>query len=523
MRAMELKVWVDGVQRIVCGVTEVTTCQEVVIALAQAIGRTGRYTLIEKWRETERHLAPHENPVASLNKWGQYASDVQLVLQRTGPSLSERPTSEGMPPGVGGGGVPPRVPERGLYRQSLPPLAKLRPAGLSDRSLKRREPKRKSLTFTGGSRGLRDIFGKGHHQQQHQQQQQQQGHHHHHHHPLHHRAATPIAHAYQPGSVTLTQARNGALTPIPIPMAAPSPTQELSRLVHLQQEKLRSLESCLQSCQAEMQAWMDTGNANHADHHRLKEEDEEVLVETEEEVAAAEEEERRAAMREDEEEQELLRLEQQLRRNEAEMQEEEFWENELQIERESERQLREQLLELRARVGECEARLSEYAARIQGMEAGLEAERLQQEMQETRQANEEELRVRLEKVRGELDLQAQHTARLDNSCRAVDRSLGQSSKRLQKEQELEQLTKELRQVNLQQFIQQTGTKVTVLPAEPTEEDTAGTDTGTEQTGTESADPNPPLKRLGSGRQLPNDLRALQSPHSSSFNPEGIYV
>ncbi|KAG5267342.1 hypothetical protein AALO_G00220650 [Alosa alosa] len=201
MRAMELKVWVDGVQRIVCGVTEVTTCQEVVIALAQAIGRTGRYTLIEKWRETERHLAPHENPVVSLNKWGQYASDVQLVLQRTGPSLSERPTSDGM---AG------RVPERGLYRQSLPPLA--------------------------------------------------------------------------------------------------------------------------------------------------------------------------------------------------------------------------------------------------------------------------------------------------------------AAGRREKEQELEQLTKELRQVNLQQFIQQTGTKVTVLPAEPTEE----------EPGTDGADPGT-LKRLGSGRQLPNDLRALQSPHSSSFNPEGIYV
>uniref|UniRef100_A0A667XIE2 Ras-associating domain-containing protein n=1 Tax=Myripristis murdjan TaxID=586833 RepID=A0A667XIE2_9TELE len=108
---MELKVWVDGVQRIVCGVTEFTTCQEVVIALAQAIGRTGRYTLIEKWRETERHLAPHENPVVSLNKWGQYASDVQLILQRTGPSVSERPTSDGQA----------RVPERGFYRQSLPP------------------------------------------------------------------------------------------------------------------------------------------------------------------------------------------------------------------------------------------------------------------------------------------------------------------------------------------------------------------------------------------------------------------
>lgn len=36
--------------------------------------------------------------------------------------------------------------------------------------------------------------------------------------------------------------------------------------------------------------------------------------------------------------------------------------------------------------------------------------------------------------------------------------------------ELEQLTKELRQVNLQQFIKQTGTKVTVLPAEPSEDE-----------------------------------------------------
>lgn len=44
---------------------------------------------------------------------------------------------------------------------------------------------------------------------------------------------------------------------------------------------------------------------------------------------------------------------------------------------------------------------------------------------------------------------------------------------------MEQLTKELRQVNLQQFIQQTGTKVTVLPADPTEEEgNTGTHTNT---------------------------------------------
>uniref|UniRef100_A0A3P8XA32 Ras-associating domain-containing protein n=1 Tax=Esox lucius TaxID=8010 RepID=A0A3P8XA32_ESOLU len=389
MRAMELKVWVDGVQRIVCGVTELTTCQEVVIALAQAIGRTGRYTLIEKWRETERHLAPHENPVVSLNKWGQYASDVQLVLQRTGPSLSERPNSDGSA----------RVPERGLYRQSLPPLSKLRPSAY-DRSLKRREPKRKSLTFTGGAKSLRDIFGKGRDTETRQQQ----------------------------------QGKSVASVP-------PSPSRELARLVRLQKDKLQHLESRLQGCEAELRGCDGSG----------------VSVEGQD-----------CSFTPDEE---LVRLEQQLRRNEVEMSEEEFWQNELQIEQESERQLRDQLQELTGRVRECEARLGEYLSRIQSMEAGLE-----QEAEQSRQVDEEEARVQLGKVRAELEQQAQHTMWLESSCRAVERSLGQSSKKLQeKEHELEQLTKELRQVNLQQFIQQTGTKVTVLPAQPNDEgNNAGT-------------------------------------------------
>lgn len=419
MRGMELKVWVDGVQRIVCGVTEVTTCQEVVIALAQAIGRTGRYTLIEKWRETERHLAPHENPVVSLNKWGQYASDVQLVLQRTGPSLSERPTSD----------TSARAPERSLYRQSLPPMAKLRPTA-NDRSLKRREPKRKSLTFTGGAKGLRDIFGKSRDGEAKQR--------------------------------TVNGNRSGT----------PAPTQELSRLVQLQKDKLHVLEQKLQRCETELQQQLT-----------------------------------------EEEEEELVVLEQQVCRNEAEMQEQEFWENELQIEQENERQLHEQLQELRSRVQDCEEQLGEYLARIQCMEAGLEAERLQQELMETRLADEMEVRSRLDSVRAELEMQMQQGARLENSCRAVELSLGQSNIRLQeREQELEQLTKELRQVNLQQFIQQTGTKVTVLPADPAEEETTENDT-----------PPGSLKRLGSARQLPADLRALKSQLNTTFNPEGIYV
>ncbi|XP_014845170.1 PREDICTED: ras association domain-containing protein 8 isoform X1 [Poecilia mexicana] len=433
MKAMELKVWVDGVQRIVCGVTEFTTCQEVVIALAQAIGRTGRYTLIEKWRDTERHLAPHENPVVSLNKWGQYASDVQLILQRTGPSVSERPTAEGLA----------RVPERGLYRQSLPPLAKLRPAG-TDGSLKRREPKRKSLTFTGGARGLREIFGKS--------------------------KDTEAKQAQQRGvSLNLSRLGGGGTASVP-----GSPARELSRLVQLQRGKLQALESRLLGCEAELRDWEEAS-------------DQEGNVEDE-----------------------LLLLEQQVRRNDAEAEEEEFWQNELHIEQESERQLRQQLVELRGRVRDCESKLSEYLARIQSMETGLEKERLQQEAELNLKVKEEEVQAQLEKVRAELEVQSQQTARLESSCKALERSLCQSGKRLQeKEQELEQLTKELRQVNLQQFIQQTGTKVTVLPAQP-----AG-DNNDVECGS--------LKRLGSSRLLPSDLRALQSRVSSGLNPEGIYV
>lgn len=62
---------------------------------------------------------------------------------------------------------------------------------------------------------------------------------------------------------------------------------------------------------------------------------------------------------------ELVLLEQQVRRNDAEMEEEEFWQNELQIEQESERQLRHKLAELQAALRDCEAKLAEYIARVQ--------------------------------------------------------------------------------------------------------------------------------------------------------------
>uniref|UniRef100_A0A671K7R3 Ras association domain-containing protein 8-like n=1 Tax=Sinocyclocheilus anshuiensis TaxID=1608454 RepID=A0A671K7R3_9TELE len=86
---MEVKVYVEGVHRIVCGVTEKTTCQEVVIALAQALGRTGRYTLREKFKEYERNVTPDERLLEALEKYGEQAKEVQLTLKHIGPSLGE--------------------------------------------------------------------------------------------------------------------------------------------------------------------------------------------------------------------------------------------------------------------------------------------------------------------------------------------------------------------------------------------------------------------------------------------------
>lgn len=52
-------------------------------ALAHATNKIGRFTLIERWRNNERHLAPHENPLKILMKWGEYSSDVQFILQQS--------------------------------------------------------------------------------------------------------------------------------------------------------------------------------------------------------------------------------------------------------------------------------------------------------------------------------------------------------------------------------------------------------------------------------------------------------
>ncbi|XP_071954823.1 ras association domain-containing protein 8-like [Antedon mediterranea] len=97
MKMGELRVWVDGLQRIVSGINDKTTCQEVIIALAQFKRQTGRYALAEKSPSHERLLEPHESPLRIMSRWSRGSN--RFIMKRTGDvdQLNENKTYEGKP------------------------------------------------------------------------------------------------------------------------------------------------------------------------------------------------------------------------------------------------------------------------------------------------------------------------------------------------------------------------------------------------------------------------------------------
>ena len=55
--------------------------QDVVYALAHATGKTGRFTLIERWRNNERLLAPQEHPLkVSQDKSGLFLITLGILV-----------------------------------------------------------------------------------------------------------------------------------------------------------------------------------------------------------------------------------------------------------------------------------------------------------------------------------------------------------------------------------------------------------------------------------------------------------
>ncbi|XP_070763441.1 ras association domain-containing protein 7 [Enoplosus armatus] len=372
---MELKVWVDGVVRVVCGLSEETSCQDVVIALAQAIGQTGRYVLIQRLRDTERQLLATDRPLESLAKLGQHGSEVQFFLRRTGPSSSDGPSSK----------------QDGPTPLPLPKHPELEPS-------KRSQPK-KALTFNlGPSTSPRTKQFKRSPRDSPEQR------------------ASP--------SPSPSPVSSHVPSPSPSPPIGPS-KEEVFRKVLQQQERLRAIEAQLETLERESHTWerpYPSPCPSPVSDARLQEE--------------------------------MDALEQAVRRNQAELAHEQYWEEELQAEVEKERGMRRKLGELHAKLDDCGRRLHEFSVRS----AQLEQE-IQRESQAEGKANKPE--ESLDALTAELQSQENHGTELGEQLSETDKALGKAESLLQaKQEELEELNKELRQCNLQQFIQQTG----VLPA-----------------------------------------------------------
>ncbi|EFO83061.1 hypothetical protein CRE_00781 [Caenorhabditis remanei] len=79
---MELKINIDGLERSVSGVTENTTCSQIIYALAHATSQRGRFVMVEKYRNVERRLAPNDRPLETLRKWREHAANVTFQMLR---------------------------------------------------------------------------------------------------------------------------------------------------------------------------------------------------------------------------------------------------------------------------------------------------------------------------------------------------------------------------------------------------------------------------------------------------------
>ncbi|KAG5838838.1 hypothetical protein ANANG_G00227870 [Anguilla anguilla] len=338
---MELKVSVGGVQRIVCGVTDKTTCQEVVIALAQALGRTGRYMLKEKFKEFERNVSPDERLLESLGKYGQHCREAAGEEAQTevpdagggGVRLAGEPEQEREDaPGAGeGGGQGARKKEKGpdavFRRLSRASRDCWSPGGVCGMGCQQRpavtarQPRTSFLEDRDdGGGGAQDRDGNGNHREEANKDGDARR--------CQELDALKVKADRKPGAQPVWKASvSPPLPPLPPPAL---------RMEEEEEETLRALLARQRARLHELQLQLDSTDAQ--------------IRELEEEARAAQEAEGEPAEEEEEEEEEELA----------------FWENELRAEEGYERDLQEQFLEMKQKAAECKAKLEEYRGRLQG-------------------------------------------------------------------------------------------------------------------------------------------------------------
>ncbi|XP_005944157.1 ras association domain-containing protein 8 isoform X1 [Haplochromis burtoni] len=373
---MELKVWVEGVVRVVSGLSLNTSCQDVVIALAQAIGQTGRYILILKLRGNERHLVADDCPLQHLAQLGQLATEVQFVLRRTGPSLSEGPDTSANER---------RLP---LSRPSEP------------EPLKRREPQ-KALTFSLGPSTL----------------------------PKRNKPKKDWSRSPR-SSPELRASPVSFLDPVNSMKTNPSyPKDEVFRDILQQQRRLQDLEIQLQDLERETELWEQKWSSPEVT------------------LAFAEE---------------LEELQWRVRQNEVELMQTEDWEKALQAEMEREQGMHRRLDQIHSSINDQSYEITTLQTRSAHLEEDLQV-RVQTQSSLTAQQDES-----LKSLKQELHNRLQLGEELDVRLAELQQEMETAQERVKDRLEIiEELNKELRQCNLQQFIQQTGvtsqTEQTNLP------------------------------------------------------------
>lgn len=107
---MEIRVTVDNDDKIVRGIGDNTSVSDVIYALADTVGRKGRFSLVRKTAHSEKILAPSDKIVEILKKKAK-SKDVTYIMKRTSELNGDETIK----------------PERSPKRKSLPPNRKRRP------------------------------------------------------------------------------------------------------------------------------------------------------------------------------------------------------------------------------------------------------------------------------------------------------------------------------------------------------------------------------------------------------------
>lgn len=363
--------WVDGVVRVVCGLSQNTSCQDVVITLAQAIGQTGRYILILRLRGSDRQLVADDRPLHYLAQLGQLAAEVQFILRRTGPSLSD------------GRDTPTRERRLPLPRPSEP------------EPLKRREP-HKAHTFSLGPSTLPRRTKPD-------------------------RAGSPSPRASpEPRASPVS-----FIDPFPSVKAMPfsSSKEEVFRHILQQQRRLEDLKIQLQALERDTELWEWERSS--------------AAVPSLTVLPAGE----------------LDELERRLRQNEAELIHRENWEEQLQLEMNREQDMQNRLHQINSLMDDHSYQIDELQARSAHLEQDLKL-RVHRQRSRVGTAQPDEV---LSPLKQELHHRLQQGEELGATLSATQRELQAAEERLQDRGErIEELNKELRQCDLQQFIRQTG-------------------------------------------------------------------